>query len=92
MPSFFYSNSLLLSFLLLILLTKSGSSLTGRIFSISSKSKLSSDGAWSDPAELNELASLNTSAVYLNTISKPFLKCLLYISLLLYLTFSILSK
>jgi len=64
-------------FLVFNLVARSGSSETGKIFSISSKSKLSSEGAWSDPAELNEFASLNTSAVYLKTVSSPFLKCLL---------------
>jgi len=42
---FFCSYSFTLFFLTLILFAKSGSSLTGNIFSISSKSKLSSEGA-----------------------------------------------
>jgi hypothetical protein len=57
------------------------SSASGTTLTISSGSKLSSEGAFSEPAELVVSPSIMRSCVYLNTYNKAFLICLLVISI-----------
>ena len=85
-------NSYFIDFAFLTLLAKSGSSWTGKTFSISSKSRLSSEGALSEPHELELLQSEKMSAVCRRTASRPLRRCFDWTSLLLCFTFSSRSK